>query len=277
ATGQTLNMISLLGLIMATGIIVDDAIVIAEHIHTLKAHGMEPVQACVEGARQMALPVLGSSATTIAAFIPLLYVSGVMGKFIKVLPIVVIAAIAASAIEAFGILPAHLRHGSSSSASPSRLARLRERVRGALNGATAWLTERAYGPVLRAAVRYRALTLALAAACLLVTVGNVVGGRTSFVLFPKGEANLLRARVRFPEGTPAQVSEAAVRQLERAARAINDEAGAAGDPQPPVGYVSSVIGEWTGFWTQTGSHLAEVTVELTPADTRRISGTAILE
>ncbi|HUU81964.1 MAG TPA: efflux RND transporter permease subunit [Phycisphaerae bacterium] len=279
ASGQTLNMISLLALIMATGIIVDDAIVIAEQIHTLKTEGMEPVQACVNGTRQMALPVLGSSATTVAAFVPLLYVSGVMGKFIKVLPIVVIAAIVASAFEAFVILPAHLRHGSPlGPASPSRLGRLRQRTRDGLNAATTWFTERAYGPALRAAVRYRPVTLALAAAFLLMTAGAVVGGQMPFVLWAKGESTLLRARVRFPEGTPAKVSEAAVRQLEEAALAVNDEVAAAGDGGlSPVRQVSSVIGEWTGFWTQTGSHLAEVTVELLSADQRDASATTLLE
>ena len=278
AADQTLNMVCLLGLIMATGVIVDDAIVIAENIHARKAGGMAPAEAAIEGTREMALPVLGSSATTIAAFVPLLFVSGVMGKFIRVLPIAVIGAIVASSIEAFGILPAHLRHGDPRAAAGSGFSRLRRRVRQGLDGAIGWFIERVYGPIVRAAVRRRMITLSVATACLAVTVGLVLGGRTAFVLFPKGESNLLRARVQFPEGTSTSVTEAAMRQLERAALALNDDAGlVAGDRQPPVQQISSVIGEWPGFWTQTGSHLCEVMVELTPAETRRTTGAAILD
>ena len=279
ATGQTLNMISLLGLIMATGIIVDDAIVIAENIHARKVGGLAPAEAAIEGTAEMALPVLGSSATTIVAFVPLLFVSGVMGKFIEVLPVAVIGAIAASSVEAFGILPAHLRHGGpTATPSGSAFARLRRRVRRVLDHAVEWTLQRLYGPLVDSAVRRRLVTLSTAAACLLLTLGLVVGGRTPFVVFPKGESNLLRARVRFPEGTPAAVSEAAARRLERAALALNEGPGpAAPDEEPPVRQVSSVIGEWPEFWTDTGSHLCEVKVELTPAEARRSSGEDLLD
>ncbi|MCH7994632.1 MAG: efflux RND transporter permease subunit, partial [Planctomycetes bacterium] len=105
---NTLNMISLVALLMGTGIIVDDAIVIAESVHAQMRRGLSPMAAAVEGTRVVALPVLTSSATTIIAFVPLMFVEGVMGKLIYVLPVVVIATIVASAVEAFVILPAHL-------------------------------------------------------------------------------------------------------------------------------------------------------------------------
>ena len=277
-TGQTVNMISLLGLIMATGIIVDDAIVIAENVHARKVGGLAPAEAAIEGTAEMALPVLGSSATTIVAFVPLLFVSGVMGKFIEVLPIAMIGAIVASSIEAFGILPAHLRHGSATGTAPvSALARLRRGVRQFLDGALAWVVRRIYGPILDRAVRRWLFTLSLASACLLLTGGLILGGRTAFVVFPKGESHLLRARVRFPEGTPTAVSQAAVRKVERAALALNNDPRLTADGEPPVGQVSSVVGEWPGFWTETGSHLCQVTLELAPAETRRSSGESILD
>lgn len=278
ATGQTLNMICLLGLIMATGIIVDDAIVIAENIHAHRREGQDGDAAAISGTSEMALPVLGSSATTVAAFVPLLFVTGVMGKFITVLPIAVIATIAASSIEAFGILPAHLRHAAPAVQTTSAFARLRMRVRRALDGSMAWAIERVYGPLVERAVRGRLVTLAVAAAALMLAVGVVVGGRTAFVLFPKGDSSLLRARVRFPEGTAVAVTEAAVRQLEQAALSVNDspDLHRHGDGDP-VRHVSSVIGEWPGFWVQTGSNLCEVMVELSPAETRRVTGAEILD
>jgi multidrug efflux pump subunit AcrB len=123
----------------------------------------------------------------------------------------------------------------------------------------------------RVVVQRRLVTIAASAALFLIICGLVVGGRVPFVLFPKGESNLLRARVRFPEGTPATVSEAAVRQLERAAQDINK------DDDAPVRQVFSNVGEWAGFWTETGAHLCEVTVELTPSEQRRRSGAEILD
>ncbi|MCP4250040.1 MAG: efflux RND transporter permease subunit, partial [bacterium] len=277
--GQTLNMISLLGLIMATGIIVDDAIVVAENIHARKSGAGDPAQAAIDGTADMALPVLGSSATTIAAFAPLLFVSGVLGKFISVLPIAMIGAIVASSLEAFAILPAHLRYGpSSGSASNSRLARLRRVARSGLDRALAWTIRRAYGPLVGAAVRNRLITLSVAAASLALIVGLVAGGRTALVVFPEGESQLLRARVRFPEGMPASATAEAARRLERAAWAINDDPNLdAEGGLPPVVQVSTVTGEWPGFWTDTGSHLCEVTLELAPAEERDRTGEEILD
>ncbi|MCH7812839.1 MAG: efflux RND transporter permease subunit, partial [Planctomycetes bacterium] len=279
-TDQSLNMISLLGLIMVTGIIVDDAIVIAEHIHTRRQQGLSSIEAAVTGAREMALPVLGSSATTIVAFIPLLFVSGVMGKFIRVLPIVVIAAVIASSFEAFFILPAHLRHagaaGDPGDHAPGRTSwrfRLRRRLDGALQG----IIERWYRPALETAVRRRWVTLAAAAACLAITAGLIGGGRVAFVLFPKGDSNLLRARVRFPEGTPAAVTEAAVHRIAQAAKGIHDTQPASAAGTGLVRQVFANIGQWSGFWTETGAHLGEVSVELPPAQTRRMSGAEILD
>jgi len=278
ATGQTLNMVSLLGLIMATGIIVDDAIVVAENIHARKLGGMAPRAAAIEGTAEMALPVLGSSATTIVAFVPLLFVVGTMGKFIAVLPVAVIGAIVASGVEAFGILPAHLRHGEPGTAEVSRFGTLRGRLRLRRDAALAWLVGRVYAPLLARAARRRALTLATAGACLLVTVGLIAGGRTAFVVFPKGEAPLLRARVRFPEGMPTAVTEQAAQRVAAAAAALN------GDPAlhpagevPPVRHVAATVGEWPGFFTDTGSHLCEVTIELAPAEDRSVPGEAILD
>ncbi len=274
ATDQTLNMISLLGLIMATGIIVDDAIVIAEHIHTLRATGLDAKAAAIQGGKEMALPVLGSSATTVLAFAPLLYVSGVMGKFIMVLPIAVIAAIGASAFEAFVILPAHLRHADQT----VRGHQWRSRLRSRLDGGFVWILDHVYRPALCWAVRRRGLTLALAMGGLLLAVGLIGGGRVPFVLFPKGETNLLRARVRFPEGTTLSTSEQVLRRLEKAALALNQlPEDQTGSEEGPVLQVFSNVGEWSGFWTENGTHLCEVTVELAPAETRTVRGSELLD
>ncbi|MGI9386998.1 MAG: efflux RND transporter permease subunit, partial [Methyloligellaceae bacterium] len=109
ATGQTINMISLFGMIMALGIVVDDAIVVGEHVDSLHKKGLSPLDAAETGARRMAAPVFSSSLTTIAAFLPLLVISDIIGDIIVAMPYVVIAVIVASLIECFLALPGHLR------------------------------------------------------------------------------------------------------------------------------------------------------------------------
>jgi len=109
-TGQTINMLSLFGLIMMLGVIVDDAIVVGEHTATRFSKGDEPFDAAERGAGRMVMPVTAAMITTAAAFAPILVIQGVLGQIIGVLPLVVLAVIVASLIECFLILPGHLAH-----------------------------------------------------------------------------------------------------------------------------------------------------------------------
>jgi len=276
AGGQTLNMISLFALIMVSGIIVDDAIVIAESVHARRRAGDVPELASIEGAHVVALPVLGASVTTIVAFIPLLYVIGAAGRLIHVLPVVVIAAVAASAFEAFGILPAHLCHRDPPGVT--RAAREPNRLRRLLEGWIRRLITVRYRPVYRWALRSRLVTLSAAIGGLLVVAGLVFGGRTPFVLLPEEDANVLRARVRFPEGMPVTATERTIDRLEAAARMLNEDPELVPDaPGDLVRQIYSITGEFVDFMSVQGNNLCEVRVELMPAELRRIRDGRIIE
>ena len=275
-SGQTINLISLFALIMVSGIIVDDAIVIAESIHARRRQGDTPALASIEGAACMALPVLGSSLTTIIAFIPLLYVSGVMGRFVRVLPMVVIAAIVASALEAFVILPAHLRgrRGGRKATIVRELGRGRRWVE---QGLEAFIT-RCYRPFLALALRYRALTLGAALGLLLALGGLVLGGRIAFVLLPREDGNMLRARVQFAEGTPAEITAEAIDRIEAAAWALNaDPELKPATASKLVRQVYAVAGEFIEFLPVRGDNVCEVRLELMPTDQRRLEVDKIIE
>ncbi|MEM0906573.1 MAG: efflux RND transporter permease subunit, partial [Pseudomonadota bacterium] len=110
ASGQSINMISLFALIMMLGVIVDDAIVVGEHTDTLRTRGLSAADAAERGAKEMLVPVLASSVTTIAAFAPIFLMRDVMGQMMSALPLVGISIIIASLIECFLILPGHLAH-----------------------------------------------------------------------------------------------------------------------------------------------------------------------
>ncbi len=110
ATGQTLNMLTMFAFLMALGIVVDDAIVIGENIYAKRLEGLNFVDAAVVGTMEVLPSVCASVVTTIIAFLPLMFVTGVMGKFISVMPVAVIAMLIISLIESTFILPCHLAH-----------------------------------------------------------------------------------------------------------------------------------------------------------------------
>lgn len=195
--GGSINMISLFGLIMALGIIVDDAIVVGEDAFTHYQRGEPPLKAAEGGARRMLAPIFSSSLTTISSFIPLMLIGGTIGNILFDIPFVVVCVIVASLVECFLILPGHLRHSfqhmhhAEPSAFRKRLDRGFETLRDAM-----------FRPLVTAAVRQRWTTIAGALALLIMCVGLLASGRLSFTFFPSPEGTTVLANVRFVAGSP---------------------------------------------------------------------------
>jgi multidrug efflux pump subunit AcrB len=275
--GQTLNMFTLFGLIMVTGILVDDAVVIADSFRGRVAAGDAPALAAVNGAQTVALPVLASSLTTIMAFAPLLFVVGIVGRLVEVLPIVVISAIVFSAVEAFCILPSHLQHCLHAVRDEGGQVKRAGRVRATIERWIDATIERVYRPITRRALRARGLTLCAAGASFVVVAGLVLGGRIPFTLLPQVDGDVFRAQVRFPHGMPFSATEQAVLRLERAALGLNQNADLKHAGKGPlVQNVFSSVGQWSGVLRRQGGRLGEVTIELKPAEVRRLNGDRIL-
>ena len=201
AMGGSINMVSLMALIITLGIIVDDAIVVGEDAFVQYRRGAGPLASAQAGARRMLTPVLSSSLTTIAAFLPLMLVGGPLGSILFAIPLVVICVILASLVESFLILPGHLYHGfrrlsgKEAGAVRRRLDRGFERFR-----------ERVFRPLVTAAVGQPWTVLSCALAALLLSVGLVRGERLAFSLFPSPETAIVNAEAKFISGTsPAQV------------------------------------------------------------------------
>lgn len=213
--GVSVNMISLFAFIICLGIVVDDAIIIGEHIFSKIQMGIPRRQAAIDGAYEMAAPVILTVLTTIAAFMPLLFVSGIMGKFMYAIPIVVISVLSISLVEAIFILPSHLAH-------------LKERktshiVRFLPSHFDKWLDhfiEKAYQPILRVAISWRHTVLALGILMLVLTIGYVVSGRLKIVFFPKVDADYVMAEVKLPEGASADQTLEVVGRLAKSADAV---------------------------------------------------------
>jgi len=260
--GGSINMISLFGLIMTLGIIVDDAIVVGEDAVTHFEKGDSPLDSVQQGAQRMLAPVLSSSLTTIAAFMPLLLVGGIIGIILRTLPIVVICVILASLVEAFLVLPGHLR-GTFARMGSYRPRRLRK----ALDDGFLRFRENRFRPVITAGVRHRWLTLSLAVAIFLVSSGWVAGGRIAFNFFPVAEGPILFANVDFVAGTPKKNVDEYLSQVEQALWETNEHFGGA----LVLTAISRLgLGE-SGDWERRSSeNIGSVLVELVKPDARTV-------
>lgn len=259
AWGYSVNMLVLFSLILVLGLVVDDAIVVSENIYRHVEKGMPLRQAAVYGARQITWPVLATVLTTVAAFLPLLLMSGVLGRFMSIIPIVVTLALAASLFEAFFILPAHIAewggHGGSVGARHSREAR-------------PWLSvvERAYKRSLAFFIRFRYFTVAGVIALAFFTM-NLAYTRMEFILFGGQDLEGFAVGIEAPTGASLHETERIMREVEREALVLADETA-------EIEHVRSEAGSLmrSDFDRQVGSHLAEVSIDLVDFDARERTG-----
>ena len=218
--GGTINMISLFGMIMALGVIVDDAIVVAEDTLSLYQSGQTPVNAALNGSERMLAPVVSSSLTTIAAFSPLLIVGGVIGSILKDIPIIVICVIVASLIECFLILPGHLQQ------SLNRGHRHEEgKIRQALDRGFINFRNNVFKPLVGVILRAPALTLVTALTLFILSVGLISGSRVKFTFFPSIDGTTLWAGAQFTAGTTPHEVDQFLNHLEDTVQAVNEEFG----------------------------------------------------
>ncbi len=222
--GVSINMISMFAFIVALGIVVDDAIVAGENIYAYRQKGHAPFQAAILGARDVAIPITFSILTNIAAFLPLYFVPGVMGKIWMGIPVVVITVFLISWVESVFILPAHLAHTSSRATSPFT-ARLHEAQQAFSARVSCFIDER-YGPLLEHCVRWRGLTVAVAIALLVLVLSYAFSGRIGMILMPRVESDSAVVTAILPVGTAlAEVKKIESRLLDGLSRVIDANGG----------------------------------------------------
>ncbi|MGL1832176.1 efflux RND transporter permease subunit [Rhodocyclaceae bacterium SMB388] len=261
--GGSINMMSLFALIMALGVIVDDAIVVSEDADTHRRMGEGPELAALGGARRMFWPVVAASLTTVAAFIPLMMVGGIIGNILFDIPFVMIMVIMAALMESFLILPAHLK-----SALSGEAARHTSKVRQRLDAAFEHFRDRRFRPLVTLALEWRGTTVAITLAVMILAVGLIAGGRISFVFFPTPEGQIVYANAGFVAGTPRAHTDAYLRQLERALLETEAELGG-GLVRTAVSRLGGSAGTGASGGA-TGDQLAAIMVELTPPDERDV-------
>jgi len=248
--GITLNLISMFGFIMVLGMLVDDAIIIGENITYHMEQGMNPVSAAVVGTRELIGPVTTTVSTTIAAFLPLMFMSGIIGKFIVAIPVVVVLLLALSWLESFLILPGHVVFATNPRHHPPERR---------------WLLglENFYAAVLSLALRLRWLTfgvsLAVLAGCL-----YLAATRMPFQLFPAAGVDQFLIRVTAPAGTSLDSTRERLQQIDREVRARIDPAVL----ETTLLQSGEIAIDEGDPLTQRGSRFGQIRVLYTPAVSR---------
>ncbi len=256
ALGVSLNMISLFAFLIAGGIVVDDAIIIGENIYHHRQQGMPPLQAAIQGTREMAVPVSFSILVNMAAFIPIFFIPGSTGKIFYMLPVVIITVFLVSLVESLMILPHHL----------SLLKNTRH------NGLQAWIHEKQqsfsdrfkqwiharYVPMLDLLLRHRYLTLIAALALLLTTLSYALSGRMGMSMFPKVDSDFARATLTLPYGTSVEKTRAAAGKVMNAARTATQT----------IQHGDQLIRGIFAEIGKNGSHKAIIRAYLAPPDIR---------
>lgn len=271
----SINMMSLFAFVVALGLVVDDAIIVGESVARLRAQGVAPRRAALEGTLEVAVPVTLAVLSTVIFVAPTLALPTLVGKITFSLGVVVIACLLFSLLESLLILPAHLAGEAVARGTPRGWSRLQQRVDRALQR----FVERRYRPLLEASLGWPALTLAVAAAVLLLSLSLLAGGWVRYAFFPYIEDDYVTARLVLAEGTPPEAMEQAVSQLERAARQIGDELEAA-EGRRIFEHVLVAIGDAPHRHDDTqgggdGPHVAHLLVGLVPGERRRVSSIEI--
>ena len=287
---QSVNMLTLFGFILVLGIVVDDAIVVGESIFSHQKEGGVNVESAIKGAQRVAVPVTFAVLTTIVAFVPMLGIPGTMGKFFKVIPMVVIPTLVFSWVESKVVLPAHLSHSS------KRIDRLSTyppfawwvAFQGLFERGLEWWAKHVYQPSLDFCLRWRYASLAGGVAAILATVGLVLGGFVRWEFFEQIEGDIVSAQLTMPLGTSASVTERAIQRIEDAASELKREL----DGETPEGAPTVVKNYQTSIGEQpyreqqsnrgiaggggfSAAHLGEVTMELIGAEYRTVGAEAI--
>ncbi|MFY9252062.1 MAG: efflux RND transporter permease subunit [Fuerstiella sp.] len=264
--GATVNLLSMFGLIIVLGIIVDDAIVIGENIYRHVEEGMPAMEAAIKGAEEVMWPVIVAVSTTVGAFAPLFFIQGQIGDFMSQLPLVVIAALSISLLEALVILPAHLRH----------LPPVKKRTEGdvqrstGIGGVKEMLLKKVlqtpYEKLLTLCLKWRYVTMASVMAACVVAAGMMAGGIVKWQFIQDMDSESVICALEMPIGTSAERLKS---ELQKLTDFMVDK-----ELFPEIVNVQTIAGRQydvtgagsVGFDDQ--SHLGQLIVEICPADER---------
>ncbi|MEO1235883.1 MAG: efflux RND transporter permease subunit [Planctomycetota bacterium] len=274
AIDVTLNLLTMFGLIVVLGLLVDDAIVVSENIQARHDRGEPAMEAAVSGTGQVSWPVVATVLTSVVAFLPMSFIKGQIGDLLGALPIVVACALLMSLIESLMILPSHMAH------SLVKRDRAREEKPGRITRAVqAFEAKRdhfvfdrlvpAYARVLAFSLRHRYLAIVATVSVFVGTLGLFAGGRVGFEFLPSTDAETIVVDLRMPIGTPIDATNATAENIERAAFS-----------QPEVRSIGTVVGQRSnidsGQADSPATHVSQMFIELYFVEDRDRESSAVV-
>jgi multidrug efflux pump subunit AcrB len=228
----TINLISLFGMIIVVGILVDDGIVIAENIYQHFEKGKPRIQAAIDGTMEVLPAILSAVITTVLAFSSILFLDGRIGDVFREVSIIVILTLVVSLIEALIILPAHIAHSKALLNIPKKERKKKKGIDKIFltlrkyneygDRFMRYLRDTLYSPVLKFALRQRFITFSILLAILILTIGAFKGGIIKSAFFPNLESDRISITLVMPEGTNPRVTDSIITMVENASWRIND-------------------------------------------------------
>ncbi|MGB3725167.1 MAG: efflux RND transporter permease subunit [Glaciecola sp.] len=256
----SINLLSLFGFILVLGIVVDDAIIMGESAYSEMDNKGHSIDNIIRGVKKVAMPATFGVLTTIAAFSPMLMVSGTFGVIWKTIGMVVILCLIFSLVESKLILPAHLAHMKVKPYDPNK-ANFFQRLRERMNAKIQYFIHEKYAPFLQKAVRNRYTTLASFVAMFILIIGLFSGGVVRFVFFPDVPSDFMIASVEMEAGSSLRQRDLAIQELMTSAEKMNqeiiDETG------------SPAIKHYLAF--DQGALSGQLFIELTKGETRELN------
>ena len=269
ASGLTINMLTMVGLLMAIGLLMDDGIVIAENIARRRDEGESAMEAAVNGVREVAGGVFSSFLTTCSVLGPLMFLTGELGRVLRVLPMMLLLVLAASLVEAFLILPAHLGH--SLQHQPSQRGRIRVAIDRAIDGA-----RDVAGKIVDWTIRWRYAVAGLTAMVFLLSIGLIIGGFVRGQVFPTLEGNTIVARVLLRPGTSLERTQQVVQKIESALQRTNQHYKPRQPDRRDLIETTFVRFNQNTDAMETGTHVATIYADLLSNEIRNAPITDVL-
>ncbi|WP_340199962.1 efflux RND transporter permease subunit [Ascidiimonas sp. W6] len=226
----TINVLSLFGMIIVIGILVDDGIVIAENIYQHYEKGKKPIEAAIDGTMEVIPPVVSAIITTLLAFSTFLFLDSRIGEFFSEVAVIVILTLSVSLIEALIILPAHLAHSKAlqpKNDKPKKgIAKFFAKMRGVNeygDKVMVWLRDNSYAPLLKFTIKNKLLMFGVFVAAFILTIGSIGGGIIGVTLFPSIASDQINVELAMPRGTNEEITDSIISMIEDHAWDLNKE------------------------------------------------------
>jgi multidrug efflux pump subunit AcrB len=216
--GVTINVLSLFGMIIVIGILVDDGIVIAENIYHHHEKGKNPIRAAIDGTMEVLPAITSAVLTTIIAFSAFFFLDGRVGDFFGEVAVIVILTLAVSLVEAIIILPSHVAHSKAITSSQKSYW-----FNKYADNFMSWLRDTIYGPYLKFFLKHKILGFAIPITILILTIGSIGGGIIKFTFFPQIASDRVVITLKMPQGTNEKITDSLISYIEKVAWEVNED------------------------------------------------------